>query len=399
MDYSTRCTEREWLASGFVIDMGSLFAHFAQLQDRRHARGKRYHVAQVLVLAVLAKLSGEDRPYGMAQWAQLRHGLLGQVLALPKRLPCHNTYRRVLGKAVDADALQCLISQFLLQAPKAGRSVLIAIDGKTLRGTIATGQNQGVHLLAAYLPQEGLVLVQVAVANKENEIVAAPRVLASLDLRGKIVMGDALHTQRELSAQIIAGRGDYIWLVKDNQPQLHADVEQWFQPESHVKGFSPVAKDFQTVRSTDKGHGRREERTLTTSSLLSDYLAWPGVSQVFKLERRSVNTLTGQLRQEVVYGITSLTAQKASAKRLNRLVRDYWGIENGLHYRRDKSLQEDATRMTDPNLAQAMAAINNLIVALILRHRWRYLPEARRHYNACLSDALKLVFGGASMTL
>jgi predicted transposase YbfD/YdcC len=394
MDYSTPCSEREWLASGVVIDMDSLFAHFAQLQDRRHARGKRYHVAQVLVLAVLAKLSGEDRPYGMAQWAQLRHEVLGQVLALPKRLPCHNTYRRVLGKAVDADALQHQISQFLLQAPKAGCSVLIAIDGKTLRGTIATGQNQGVHLLAAYLPQEGIVLVQVAMAHKENEIVVAPRVLASLDLRGRIVMGDALHTQRELSAQIIAAHGDYIWLVKDNQPQLHTDIEQWFQPESHVKGFSPVAKDFQTVCSTDKGHGRWEERTLTTSSLLSDYLAWPGVNQVFKLERRSVNTLTSQLRQEVVYGITSLPAQKASAKRLNRLVRDYWGIENGLHYRRDKSLQEDATRMACPNLAQAMAAINNLIVALILRHRWRYLPEARRHYNACLPDALKLVFGG-----
>ena len=96
------------------------------------------------------------------------------------------------------------------------RSVLIVFDGKTLRGTIPTGQSQGVHLLAAYLPAEGIVLVQVAVANKEHEIVAAPKVLASLDLRGKIVIGDAMHTQRELSVQVLAADGDYIWLVKAN---------------------------------------------------------------------------------------------------------------------------------------------------------------------------------------
>jgi len=105
-----------------------------------------------------------------------------------------------------------------------------------------------------------------------------------------------------------------------------------------------------------------------------------------------VNTATGELRKEVVYGITSLTAQKASAKRLNGLVSEYWGIENGLHHRRDKSLQEDAMRITNANLAQNMATLNNLIVGLVMQQSWRYLPQARRQCNSCLPGALNLVF-------
>jgi predicted transposase YbfD/YdcC len=307
-------------------------------------------------------------------------------------MPCHNTYRRVLADGVAAADLDQQVSAFLSQQAGVGRHVLIALDGKTLRGTIPTGASQGVHLLAAYVPAQGIVLVQVAVANKENEIVAAPKMLASLDLRGTIVVGDAMHTQRELSLQILAAEGDYIWLAKDNQPTLRSDIEPWFAPESHVKGFSPVAKDFQTARTVDKGHGRYEERTITTSSLLNEYLAWPGVAQVFKLERRVIRLATGEVRHEVVYGLTSLSADQAPPKRLMNLIRQYWGIENGLHYRRDKSLHEDATRMRNPNQAQNLATINNLVVGLLVAQGWRSLPEARRYYAGCLPAALNLVF-------
>ncbi len=390
MHYSTSCDESAGLEPGFVLDMDSLAGYFERLQDGRKARGKRYRLAQICILATLAKLSGEDRPFGIAQWAQLRHAVLGPLLGLPTRLPSHNTYRRAFASAISPAELDQQLNAFLRQ--QGGRSVLIALDGKTLRGTIPAGQSAGVHLLAAYLPAEGIVLVQMAVDSKENEIGAAPKLLASLDLRGKIVMGDALQTQRALSVQIIEAEGDYIWLVKDNQPQLRSDIEQWFAPETHVKGFSPTAKDFQTVRTVNKGHGRHEERTLTTSSLLNDYLDWPGLAQVFKLERRVVHTATGEVRREIVYGITSLTANQADAKRLNSLVRQYWGIENGLHYRRDRSLLEDATRIRNRNQAQNLAALNNLIVGLVLRQGWDYLPQARRHYAACLPAALSLVF-------
>ena len=390
MNCNTSDADSAGLATGFVADLDSLAAYFERLTDQRCARGKRYRLAQICILATLAKLSGEDHPLGMAQWAQLRQPILGPLLGLTKRLPCHNTYRRVLGNGVTVSDLDQHVTAFLRQHKAAGRSVLIAFDGKTLRGTIPTGQRQGVHLLAAYLPAEGIVLVQVAVGNKENEIVPRRR-CSQPRFTGQNCLGDALHTQRELSVQIVEASGDFVWLVKDNQPTLRRDIEQWFAPESCVKGFSPGTKDFQTAHTVDKGHGRHEERTLTTSSLLNDYLDWPGVAQVFKLERRTIRLATGEVRHEVVYGLTSLSADKASPKRLLSLTRQYWGIENGLHYRRDKSLHEDATRMCNPKLAQNLAALNNLVVGLVLTRGWRYLPEARRYYASCLPAALRLV--------
>lgn len=256
------------------------------------------------------------------------------------------------------------------------------------------------HLLAAYLPDEGVVLLQVAVDCKENEIVAAPRLLKQLDLHNKIVVADALHTQRTLSKQVVEAGGDYIWIVKDNQSQLHADIEHLFQPESCRKGFSPVPTDFHSSHTYNRGHGRQEERILTTSSLLDGYLDWPGHAQVFKLERhtrlQAAARAVGKLRQEkvrheIVYGITSLTPQQADPARLNHLVRSYWQIENGLHYRRDKSLHEDATHFSNNTLAQNFATLNNLVIALVRRSGWRHLPEARRHFAANLHDAFALL--------
>ena len=109
--------------------------------------------------------------------------------------------------------------------PNVGHSVVVSIDGKTVRGTIPAGACRGQHLLAAYLPQEGIVLLQVAAGAKDNEISVAPTLLGSLDLRGKVVTGDAVHTQRALSTQTVAAGGAYLWVAKDNQPTLRADIE------------------------------------------------------------------------------------------------------------------------------------------------------------------------------
>ncbi len=375
-----------------VIDLNSLYASFAKLLDQRKARGKRYALALILILFVLAKLSGEDKPSGIAQWVRERADRFLLLFGLgPSRLPCHNTYRRVLATAVSAAGLQDAVSGFLLSYPQAGMDVLVTFDGKTMRGTIPAGSSQGVHLLAVYLPHEGVVVAQVAVDSKENEIVAAPQVLATVDLRHKIVIGDALQTQKQLSLQIVQAGGDYIWYVKDNQPQLREDIAHLFQPESYVAGFSPLIKDFQTAHQVQKGHGRLDERTLTASCLLNTYLDWPAVSQVFKLERRRIITNTGTVETTVVYGLSSLSRQDADADRLLRASQDYWRIENGLHYRRDRTLREDDTRITDDVRAEAIAILNNLVIGLILRQGWLYLPEARRYYEAHLDAALHVV--------
>lgn len=392
MDYSATGFEVQRADEGCVFDVGSLYAQLETLTDKRKARGKRYPLALVLVLVVLAKLAGEDTPYAIAQWARLRQDQLVEALSISRPgLPSHNTYRRVLGSALEVSELEAVVGAFLTSPPGSGHSVLVALDGKTLRGSIPDGHTQGIHLLAAYLPEEGIVLMQIAVACRENEISVAPEVLKSLDLRGKVVMGDALLTQRRLSVQIVDAGGDYVWIVKDNQPQLRQDIEQLFQPEVCAPGFSPAPKDFQTAQTVNKAHGRLEVRTLTSSSLLQDYADWPHLAQVFKLERQVTLLKTGSQRCQTVYGITSLATHQADPARLIQIVRDYWGIENGLHYRRDKTLNEDAQRISSPTLAQATAILNNLVLGLVLKQGYRNLAAARRFYNARLHHALSLL--------
>jgi predicted transposase YbfD/YdcC len=375
--------------NGFIIEVGRLYEKLATLSDGRQPKGKRYPLAVVLVLLLLAKLAGQDRPSGIAQWVQLRRRQLATMLKLKRNtVPCHNTYRRVLQEAVDVAELQAVVTAFLTEEPADGQSLLLAVDGKTLRGTIPSGENRGVHLLAAYLPAEGLVLMQVAVDSKENEIVAAPRLLQTLDLRDKIVCGDAMLTQRELSVQILDAGGDYLWLAKENQPALLADIREVFDPAPTAAGWSQAPRDLQTAQAVGLEHGRLEKRILTASTFLNDYSDWPGLAQVFRLERQVTLMATGETRREVVYGLTSLSPLKASARQLLDHIRNYWAIENGLHYRRDKTLQEDATRMKHPRQAEAIAILNNFIVGFGRKHGFDNLAEGRRHFDAWLNEML-----------
>lgn len=376
---------------GLVVDVDSLFAALAGLHDRRDARGLRYSLVTVLVFVVLAKLAGQDHLRGIAQWVDLRKEALAQALQLVKpQAPHATTYSRVLREAVDIDEFERVASQFFAAQGETGQSVVLTLDGKTLRGTIPAGQTEGVHLLAAYLPEEGWVLLQVEVRGWENEIPAAMRILKQVDLRGKIVTGDALLAQRELSTQIVEGGGEYVWTVKGNQGRLKEDIEVLFAPEPCVPGFSPSRDDFRTATTWEKGHGRLECRTLTASSMLKGYVRWPYAEQVFRLERRFWRIGDGKLSEETTYGVTSLTALEATPERLLYLIRTHWCIENSLHYRRDETLREDRCRLKGQG-ARAMAVINNLVLGLLRNHSTWYIPDARRYYAANLDEAVALV--------
>jgi predicted transposase YbfD/YdcC len=391
MKYTALSIDVNLRPEGFLVDLDSLFAALATLSDRRDARGLRYALVTVLVYIVMAKLAGEDHLRGIAQWVALRQEALARVLGLAKpQAPHATTYSRVLRKAVHIEELEQVTRDFFASQPKAGKSVVLNLDGKTLRGTIPTGKTKGIHLLAAYLPEEGWVLYQVEVGSWENEIPAAMRILRRLDLRGKIVTGDALLAQRELSTHIVEAGGDYVWKIKGNQSRTQEDIELLFAPESCVPGFSPSPKDFRAATTREKGHGRLERRTLTASSLLKDYVNWPYAKQVFRIKRRFLRIQDGKRMEETKYGVTSLTAAEASPERLLELVRAHWSIENGLHYRRDETFREDRCRLTGQG-ARAMAVLNNLVLGLLRRTGVDNLPDARRHYAAHLEEAAALV--------
>lgn len=377
------------LREGFACDLTSLYAALTELKDRRDARGLRYRLVTVLVFIVLAKLCGEDHLRGIAQWVSLRQEALAEALKLKKpQAPHATTYSRVLNEAVDIKQFEQVVAQFFKTQPKAGRTVHICLDGKTLRATIPAGRTRGLHLLAAYLPDEGWVLLQVDASR--GELPAAMNIVKHIDLRGKLITGDALFAQRHLSAWIVDFGGDYIWTVKDNQSQLYHDIETLFAPDERVPGFSQGQLDFRTARKWNKGHGRLECRTLTASSMLKDFANWPHAEQVFRLERYCERVADGKVTLEVRHGVTSLAVSEASAARLLQEVRAHWQVENGLHYRRDDTLHEDRCRLKGQG-GQAMAAINNLVLGLLRRRGITDVPTARRTYAARLNEAVALV--------
>lgn len=372
-----------------VFNLGDLYSRLERLTDRRERRGKRYSLAMLLLLAILAKLSGEDRPAGIADWVANRGAQLRRVLDFDwKRMPHESTYRRLFERSVSAEELDRELGDYLRNLPGVGQSVLISIDGKTVRGTIKWNESRGEHLLSAYLPEQGVVLMQVAAGDKDNEINAAPVLLGYLDLRGKVIIGDAIHTQRKLSIQILDAAADYLWFAKENQPTLREDIEQLFEASPNTVIGGSVDHDFATFRTLEKNRGRLETREITVSSELKGYANWPGLEQVFRLERRRLELRSGKVETEVVYGLTSLRREEASAESLLYLTRAYWGIENGLHGRRDVTFREDRTRLTRGKAGRVIASLNNLVISLLCLSGFSNLAQARRICDAHLTLAL-----------
>jgi predicted transposase YbfD/YdcC len=376
----------------FVFSLQALTERFQMLTDKRKARGVRYPLDVLLVVAVLAKLSGHSRLEALADWARIRAAELAVLFGLKRpTMPHQSTWSRVFGDAVDVDQLEQVICAFFqeqqhhAEIPARG-STILAVDGKTLRGTIPSGQTRGVHLIAAYLPESGVVVAQMAVDRKENEIVAVPKLLTQINLTGMVVVGDAMQAQRALSIQVVETGGDYLWFVKENQPTLLADLKLLFARPRLAKGWSDPTTDFTSVQRVELGHGRLEERTIVVSRMLRGYVDWPYLDQAFRLER--VVTDAGKRTVEVRYGITSLPPEVADARRVMEIARRAWGIENGLHYRRDGSLAEDACQMRRGHGPQVLAALNNAVIGLVLTTGQRNLAAAQRAFGYAIDRIL-----------
>ena len=371
----------------FLFSPLSLYARLLTLTDQRDPRGVRYPLAALLTIATLAKLAEQNSPRAIADWAYLRAPTLTDLFGLDRpTLPHVTTWNRVFGGAIDPQQFARVVADFLLAtapSPRGTRKrrrrgqIAVCLDGKTLRGTIPAGMTRGVHLLAAYLPDQGIVLVEVAVDGKENEIVTARAVLSLIDVQGCVVTGDAMFAQRELSRQVRRTGGDYLWCVKENQETLHTEIATLFT----TPPLPALPDDFTTALSVDTAHGRYEERRLTASSLLVGYTTWPAAMQVFRLERRTLMG-DGAWRESVAYGITSLPRTLADAERLLALARGHWGIENGLFYRRDVTLGEDRSLLRRGNGPQVFATLNDLTLGILLREGHTNAAAGRRIYAA-----------------
>jgi len=210
-------------------------------------------------------------------------------------------------------------------------------------------------LLSAVSHKLGVTLTQQAGEHSTDEMRIIQEALQNLIIEGRVFTMDALNAQRNTAETITQEGGDYVMIAKGNQPSLLDDVKTVFDgPCSHLLHKS-------CAQTLDMGHGRIEERYLTASDELSDYSDWPGLEQVFQLTRRTIMKKTGEVREETVYGVTSLTPQQADPERLLELVRCHWHIENRSHWVRDVTFGEDGSQVRCGNIPQVMAAIRVII--------------------------------------
>jgi predicted transposase YbfD/YdcC len=379
MEYST---VEPWQAqdiNGVIYDLGSLYDYFNQVIDPRKERGKRY---RLVVFIFLAKMGLADTPSAIADWVKARGKEMITMMGLSyPKMPHHSTYRRVFETIIDEESFEKLARQYQQRSAGKEESDVLAFDGKREHGTIPPGGSQGEALLAVYALDQQEVIAQERIDPDHGEIPAAQTILKTIDLHGKIVLGDALHAQRDLSEYVVKAGGDYVWTIKENQPLTYHDIETLFA--STVLGQD--LWDFQTTQTLNKQHGRIEKRTLSTCSILKNEIDWPFVYQAFRLERQFIFLRKGQtvrVEQMLHFGLTSLSRTKADASRLLPLKRAYWQIETGLHYRRDVTFHEDATRMSHPHATRNLATVHNIILSLFARLGFRNAAQARHFFDS-----------------
>jgi predicted transposase YbfD/YdcC len=401
MDYTTLPVEKSSVPNEEHLPWSSLYEALQELADPRRAQGKRYELALILCLLVLAKLVGQTSLCGATEWLRHRNTVLAQRFGLRNaRLPCQMTYCNVLA-AIDAEHLDAILSAFFLRWEAQSRCgeepsrllastekidhCHLAIDGKALRAT--SNEAHPVHQLSCYEVTTGRVLWHCNVQEKHNEISELKPLLTLETVKGRILSLDALHTQREFCAQVQRLEGDYVLIAKENQSTLKEDIADLFEDRT------PDRRRWQQAETWDKGHGRLEHRQITCSPDLNDWFAkeWQGIEQVFRVERTVRVLKTGKRHHEVIYGLSSLSLRDAPASRILSLIREHWMIENRLHWRRDVTLGEDACQTRTGAVPSLLAQLNSTVLSLMDRMGVRNVPRQMRYFDAEYDQALDLI--------
>lgn len=360
-----------------------LAASLAEITDLRAKRGVRYELISLLILLFLSKLGGADRPAEIADWVSFRFLELKSFLNLSwKRAPHEVTWKRVLEKAIEAKQVEEVFGKYLALLSR-DENEGWNLDGKVVCSVKSDEENKQLHLLALQESEVNLVVEQTALFSGENEISAGKRLLAQADLSGKIISGDAIFAQTELSRTVIEKGGEYLWKLRANQGQIYKLAVEHFEQRQD--------KYLSEAESLEKGHGRIDERTLVSSFRLAGKMEFPSLEQVFRITRQSTEVKSGKRSEQTIYGITSLSVEKYSAAALLALTRRHWRIENGLHYRRDVTFKEDSVRKKSFNGGQIMAALNNLAIGILRKTGWKNIAKARRFYEVFIAKGLDLI--------
>lgn len=337
----------------------SLIGHLSVVPDMRAERGKRHRLVDVLFIALCTILSGGEGFSDMVIFATHREGWLRKYIELPRGIPSYFTFRRVF-QILNPDSLkECLVS-WAESLRSATGGEIIALDGKTLRHTFDTWSGQkAIHVVNVWITELGLAIGCEKVDAKSNEIPSALEFLGKLSLKGRTVTMDALGCQKDIAAKIVDKGGDYLLCAKGNQAGLFGDLKEFF---ADCGDFQGIEHDY--FQSIEKGHGRIEERRCWVVEGEAEWLRidrdWKNVRTIAMIERK--RTIKGKSSVETTYYITT---HKANASYIASVARSHWGIENGLHWVLDVTMNEDMNRVRKDHAPLNLAVLRRMAVSMV----------------------------------
>lgn len=334
--------------------MDSPIRYFAELTDPRVERTKEHLLSDILFIAIAAVICGAESWNDIEQYGKAKESWLKTFISLPSGIPSHDTFNRVFS-ALDPEQLEACFLAWVREVAQLSQGEVVSIDGKAIRGSRQAGNKAIVHMVSAWANTNHLVLAQRRVADKSNEITAIPKLLQVLELSGTVVTIDAIGCQRSIAQQIVSHKADYILAVKENQRHLWEDIQDSFQ----MLAADTVAEE------TDCGHGRVERRTcavLGDCSLIEKAFEWASLRSVVRIQAERFHKASGEIQEETRYYISSLPPEAA---RLNRSIRQHWGIENSLHWVLDLAFHEDQSRKRAGHAAQNFSLLNRIALNLL----------------------------------
>jgi predicted transposase YbfD/YdcC len=333
----------------------SIIHHFSTIVDPRVDRRKVHRLSDILFITLCATICGADNWVAIERFGKAKETWFTELLNLESGIPSHDTLGDVFAAINVEDFTECF-SNWVADLANLSDENIIAIDGKCLRRSIDKASNKSaIYMVSAWSKQNSLVLGQVKVDDKSNEITAIPKLLSRLDIAGAIITMDAMGCQKKIAEQIVQQDADYVLSLKGNHGLLHEDVETYF-----TSALSPDV----TVETINGDHGRIETRSVRVTDeidWLKEHHAWAGLKSIIAVT--SKRELQNKVSEETRYFISSLSAK--DPEKIEHAVRGHWAIENNLHWVLDIAFDEDSNRTRKGYSAANLAVIRHMALNLI----------------------------------
>ena len=337
-------------------ESNKLASIFGSIEDPRSHINRLHNLTDILLIGIISVICGAETWKQMVEFANSKKDFLKGFLELPNGIPSEDTINRLFS-SIDSSKFESCFIDWVNSISDISKGQVIAIDGKTLRGAKSGGKKSPVHMVSAWANQNNLVLGQVRVNDKSNEITAIPELLETLLIEGNIITIDAMGTQTNIANKIIENKADYILAVKENQKTLLNEIKDEFR----------FSKNIETDTNIDIGHGRIETRKCSVISkfqfIENKDNKWNGLKQIIKIESiREFKNSDKKQEKATRYYITSL---ESVAEKHQEYIRSHWGVENKLHWTLDVAFSEDASRKRNKNAAQNYSILLKIALNLL----------------------------------